>query len=309
MRSYWALMYSTVFSSPAEPGARPSNSSEARVVIRVRRSSASIPGLKTWSAAGAASGAAASTAGAAGSRLHAASSRLAAQARVRVERILWTPGKAVRPILRGCGNRGLETGVRVDFPLDGSAGKDLSGKSTLTPAAPSVRRRSGRAVGHGRGAGHPADARGVVHVEGDLALELQLALDHGAGADDDLRPALADLHRQPVRRGLVDPDPAGHVRTDPDGDIAAHRLDAAGQVDIDQPDRPVHGLDVAADAPARTDEDAAVHRFHAVAHGRALADADAAVDGGQAVGMDVGGGADAAVHGLGSLHDGAAVGG
>src|SRR5690554_3613680 len=140
MRSYWALMYSTVFSSPAEPGARPSNSSEARVVTRVRRSSASIPGLKTWSAAGAASGAAASTAGAAGSRLHAASSRLAAQASVRVERILWTPGKAVRPILRGGGNRGpkpgseLETGVRVDFPLDGSAGKDLSGKSTLTPA-------------------------------------------------------------------------------------------------------------------------------------------------------------------------------
>src|SRR5690606_5218905 len=139
-----------------------------------------------------------------------------------------------------------------------------------------------------------------------LALELQLALDHGAGADDDLRLALADLHRKPVRRGLVDPDPAGHVRADPDGDIAAYRLDAAGQVDIDQPDRPVHGLDVAADAPARTDEDAAVHRFHAVAHGRALADADAAVDGGQAVGMDVVGGADAAVHGLGILHDGAA---
>src|SRR5690606_4788596 len=107
-------------------------------------------------------------------------------------------------------------------------------------------------------------------------------------------------------RGLVDPDAAGHVRTDPDGDVAAHRLDATGQVDVNQADCAVHGLDVAADAAACADKDAAVHRFHAVAHGGPLADADAAVDGGQAVGADVVGGADAAVHGLGVLHDGAA---
>src|SRR5690606_18353072 len=235
MRSYWALMYSTVFSSPAEPGARPSNSSEARVETRVRRSSASISGLKTWSAVGAASGAAASPAGAAGSRLQADSSRLPAQARIRVERILWTPGKAVRPILRGCGNRGerrLSREVLAVEHIDG-------GKSTPTPAAPSVRGRSGRAVGHGRGAGHLADACGLVHVQRDLAVELQLALDHGARADHDLRLALVDLHRKPVRRGLVDPAPAGHVRPDPTGMSPPTRPMPPARAAADQPNAPV----------------------------------------------------------------------
>src|SRR5690606_12830957 len=230
MRSYWALMYSTVFSSPAEPGARPSNSSEARVVTRVRRSSASISGLKACSAAGAASGAATS-AGAAGSRLHAASSRLPAQARIRGERIRWAPGKAEPPILRRpaaaarAGSPGHASSRRLRRKTDRRRRplpRKVGGRA-------SVLRRPRRAVGGGGRAGDLAHPRGVVHVQVDLALEHQLALDHRAGADHDPGLALVDLYREPVGRGLLDPDSAGHVRADADGDVAADRRDAAGQ--------------------------------------------------------------------------------
>src|SRR5690606_40732566 len=95
-----------------------------------------------------------------------------------------------------------------------------------------------------------AVARGPVRVQRDFALELQLAFDHGARADHDLRLALADLHREPVRRRAVDGDAAAHVRVDADGDVAADGGDAAAKVDVDQADGAVDRGHVAAHAAA-----------------------------------------------------------
>src|SRR5690606_35963644 len=129
------------------------------------------------------------------------------------------------------------------------------------------------AVGHRGGAGDRAGAGALVHVQVDLAVEAQRALDHRAGTDDDPRPAL-DLYRKPVRARPVHGDAAAHVPAHADGAVAADGGDAAGQVDVDQPDRAVGRFHVAADAAAAVDENAAVHGFHVAGDARTLADAD-----------------------------------
>src|SRR5690606_37005829 len=87
---------------------------------------------------------------------------------------------------------------------DGACGDD--GKTSV--AAPGARTSlawcARPAVARRRGAGDLARARGLVHVQRHLALELEFALDHRVRADDDPRLALVHLHREPVRGRLGD---------------------------------------------------------------------------------------------------------
>src|SRR5690606_39943438 len=136
----------------------------------------------------------------------------------------------------------------------------------------------------------------VVHVQRDLAFELQGAIDHDARSDDDPLAAGADADRHPVGAGLVDVQASAHVRAGADGHVAAAGADVAGHDRRDQADGTVDGLDVALDLAAASDEHTAVDGFHAAADARAFARVDAAVDRRQSAARDVVAGADGAVH-------------
>src|SRR5690606_10209522 len=156
MRSNCALMYSTVFSPPGEPGARPSNSSDDSVFTISAKSSLLSSGLKLWPASAAASWAGVSpgVAGAlAGSPLHAASAVATARLSTRwVGRILSGPAWMEAPIL--CARR------------------DRRARSVL------VARRGRRGIAPRLGAGDRTDACALVHVQHHVAFEHQRAI-HG----------------------------------------------------------------------------------------------------------------------------------
>src|SRR3569623_688054 len=139
-----------------------------------------------------------------------------------------------------------------------------------------------------------------MHVQLDLALEHQRAVDDGVGPDDDPRRRVpAETDRDPAGARLFDLDAALDVRTDADGDVAVDGVDDAVQVGVDQADRAVDGGDVLGDVAAAVDEDAAVDGFDAATDLRARIEVDAAVDRGQAPALHVVVDLDAAVDGLG----------
>src|SRR5690606_22632862 len=275
MRCICARMYSTVRSSPAEPGPRPSNSSEARVRTRSAKSAPVIAGSNAWSEAGAGTGATASG-------LAAASSSCRPQPASR-------SAPTATPI-RGLRNIGTPRGQR----------KPDSRASV--PGLPARRARSvlrrGVGVEHHRvGAGDRTGAGTAAHVQAHLALELQRALDHRARADHHPRLALG-RGLEPAAAAL-DAEAAGHHRADADGDVAVDRLDVAAQLGLDQPDGAVDGLDVAGHGAAAVDEHAAVDGLDAAGGLHVAADADRAVDRVQAADAGVGADLDAAVDGAG----------
>src|SRR3569623_1044893 len=133
-----------------------------------------------------------------------------------------------------------------------------------------------------------------MHVQLDLALEHQRAVDDGVGPDDDPRRRVpAETDRDPAGARLFDLDAALDVRTDADGDVAVDGVDAAIQVGVDQADRTVDGGDVLGDVAATVDDDAAVDGLDAAADLHACIQVDAAVDRGQAAAVDVVGDLDA----------------
>src|SRR5690606_31528526 len=280
MRSNCALMYSTVFSPPVVPGPRPSNSSEDSVFTNSAKSPASMSSLNVCAAAsgvaspaGVAAALASSLAGV-GARSHADSAAPASRQNRRCR-------ACIRRVLCGGSSRFYAPAQRL-------AGVRAAARSVAWRARGVERDR--------RGAGDLADACAGMHVKRDFALEHQVAVDHRVGADHDARLAVAaEADRHPVRRRLVDLEPAAHVRVDADGDVAADRLDAAAHFGGDDADGAVDGLDALGDVAAAADEDAAVDRFQAAGDARALAQADAAVDGAQIVGLDVVARLDAAV--------------
>src|SRR5690606_32564048 len=166
----------------------------------------------------------------------------------------------------------------------------------------SILRRGRGGEGDGGGAGDLADARAVVDVQLALALEHQRAFDHRVRSDRDARRALlAEIEVPPLVVRLLDVDAALDVRTDADGDVAAHGLDAAAQIGVDDADGAADRGEVAADGAAAADEDRAVDRFQVAGDACALAEADAAVDGVQAARLDRVAALDAAVDGAGVL--------
>src|SRR5690606_19482020 len=271
MRSNCDLMYSTVFSPPGVPGPRPSNASEDRVFTSSAKSPASMSSLNACVGdAGRASPA--SLAGAV------AVASPAAGPGVRSQADSAAPASRQNRRCRAC----IRKVLCVGNPGFYAPSPRLAGAC----AAPrSVARRARRVERDRRGAGDLADACAGMHVKRDFALEHQVAVDHRVGADHDARLAVAaEADRHPVRRRLVDLEPAAHVRVDADGDVAADRLDAAAHFGGDDADGAVDGLDALGDVAAAADEDAAVDRFQAAGDARALAQADAAVDGAQIVG-------------------------
>src|SRR5690606_6893623 len=170
----------------------------------------------------------------------------------------------------------------------------------------SIPRRRRAFVTDRGGAADAADAGAGVHVEPDLAFEHQRAVDHRVRADHDPRHLpLAEADAEAVR--LLHPQAAPDARAGADGDVAGHRLDAAPDVGVDQPDRAVDRADAAFHAPAAVDEDAAVDGLQVAADARVAAEVDAAVDGGDVAGGHFVAGIDAAVDGLHVAGAGAAL--
>src|SRR5690606_27478312 len=153
----------------------------------------------------------------------------------------------------------------------------------------------GGRVGLGGGAADAADARAGVHVQHDVALEHQRAVDHGVGADDDARRALL-LPVEGHATGLLHADAALDVRVGAYGDVAGDRLDVAADHGTDDADAAVDVLDAAGHLAAAIQVDAAVDGLDAV-DACALAQADAAVHGFQIAGLDVVAALDAAIDG------------
>src|SRR5690554_5003196 len=154
------------------------------------------------------------------------------------------------------------------------------------PSVGGAGRGGGRGIAHRLGTADRADAGGVVHVQRHVALELQRALDHRAGPDDDALAPRAEPDRHPVAARLADPHAAVHVRADADGEVAVGHVDVAPDFGRDQADGAVGIADIAADLAAAADQHAAVDGFDAARDPRALADADAAIDRGQTVACD-----------------------
>src|SRR5688572_11295048 len=152
-----ARRYSTVFSSPALPGARPSNASEASTFTCSAKSAALISGTNAWSETAAGVVAGAVTAGVStGARLQAASATAPARLSSSLRDIRSSPGFA-----------GTPDSTQSPFYAQ-PAGEYRRGRSVLRCAL--------AVVAHRGGAGDRADPPTAMHVQLDLAFEHQRAI-------------------------------------------------------------------------------------------------------------------------------------
>src|SRR5690348_6136081 len=129
---------------------------------------------------------------------------------------------------------------------------------------------------HWGGADDLADVRLVADVKLHLTLELEGAVDGGAGADrHDGHAFVAEM--EPAGVGLVHQDAAVHARVARDVHVAVYGFDAAADVRAIHADVAVDVADVAGDLRAGRERQRAVDRFDALGHLSAFTQLDGTV--------------------------------